>query len=189
MDSGIYAITNMCNGKQYIGSAVHLNRRRRQHFSALGKGKHDNSHLQRAFDRYGADTFDFRILEAVPTKEQLVSREQYWIDVARSEDGVLYNQRLVAASNLGLKHPHTEEAKRKISENSARHKPSPEHTEKLRRINTGRKHSDESRHKMSLSRRGKRRKTHCKRGHERNTENLTKWNACRICVHDWWTNK
>lgn len=53
MEAGVYVIKNNVNGKQYVGSSIDLHMRRIQHFSKLRCGKHINSHLQNAYNKYG----------------------------------------------------------------------------------------------------------------------------------------
>ena len=50
--SGIYVITDMKNGKQYVGQTDDLPRRRDQHLHSLQKGKHPNKQMQRDFKKY-----------------------------------------------------------------------------------------------------------------------------------------
>jgi hypothetical protein len=110
MPSGIYKITHLGSGKSYIGSSNNLRLREQQHFSSLRLGYHRNRYLQRAFDKYGEDDFKFEIIEYCPV-EQLVMREQYWID--NTDD--LYNLRTeVVESNLGVKW--SEESKKKLAQ-------------------------------------------------------------------------
>jgi hypothetical protein len=77
--SGIYQIRCKVNGKIYIGSAVALNARWLKHRAGLRRGKHRNSHLQFAWDKYGEESFDFSVLEFVP-RASLLQAEQNWID-------------------------------------------------------------------------------------------------------------
>ena len=59
---GIYAIINKINQKMYIGSSRHMQNRKYAHFKELEKGCHSNSHLQRAYNKYGKANFEFKIL-------------------------------------------------------------------------------------------------------------------------------
>ena len=96
--SGVYAIENILNGKQYIGSTSNLRKRRLDHFGTLRQGKHDNEHLQRAFNLYGEDAFVFRHLLVCELFE-LLRYEQGLIDAITPE----YNMCQVAGSSLGRK--------------------------------------------------------------------------------------
>jgi group I intron endonuclease len=61
--SGIYKITNLINGKVYIGQSIDiLNKRWPYHKYLLNCDKHSNKHLQNAWNKYGEDNFDFSII-------------------------------------------------------------------------------------------------------------------------------
>ncbi len=79
MKSGIYSITNTLNGKRYYGSSVNAERRRREHWNDLRKGKHKNPHLQAAWRRYGESVFKFDVLVYCDEKH-LLEVEQNFID-------------------------------------------------------------------------------------------------------------
>lgn len=90
MNSGIYCIENIENGKKYIGQSIDIPQRWNHHRSDLEKHKHPNVHLQRAWDKYGCDNFLFNIVEYCDTSD-LNDRERYWIKYYNSlENG--YNQ-------------------------------------------------------------------------------------------------
>src|SRR4030043_1535776 len=59
---GIYQIRNLMHNTVYIGQSSDLNARRYKHFYDLQKGIHENSHLQRSFNKYGKDNFVFEIV-------------------------------------------------------------------------------------------------------------------------------
>ena len=63
MKSGIYIITNIVNGKSYIGSSLDYLQRIRQHKYSLRKGTHYNNHLQSSFNKYTERNFTFNLLE------------------------------------------------------------------------------------------------------------------------------
>lgn len=118
---GIYKITNLVNGKIYVGSTGRsLQRRKLEHFKDLRKGNHHNRHLQFSFNKYGESNFLFEVIEYIPKnnlstseyKQTLLKAEQYWIETLDSiKHG--YNIRLTPESNLGLKM--TSETSKKIS--------------------------------------------------------------------------
>ncbi len=130
--SGIYQIVNSINKKRYIGSAINFRKRWKSHRSALRKKKHVNNHLQSTFNKFGFKNFSFEILEFVDDVNNLIVREQYWIDFHKSFDNKFgYNISPKAGSRLGSKfsseslkrlsdshkgNKHTKETKRKISQ-------------------------------------------------------------------------
>ena len=80
MNSGIYKITNKNNGKFYIGSSKHLDRRWWEHQNDLIKNDHINPKLQHAWNYHGKDAFDFTIIETVE-ETKLFEREQFYLDM------------------------------------------------------------------------------------------------------------
>lgn len=79
MNSGIYKIENLINGKIYIGSSVDLLGRKNAHFSQLNRNIHGNKKLQNSFNKYGKDNFNFKILVKCPPEYRL-KLEQWFID-------------------------------------------------------------------------------------------------------------
>ena len=63
MNSGIYGIFNLINGKVYVGKASNINSRFRSHKSLLNKGVHYNAYLQHSWNKYGKSNFKFDIIE------------------------------------------------------------------------------------------------------------------------------
>lgn len=76
--SGIYKISIL--HKIYIGSAIDLHRRMYVHMNALIKGKHENQHLQRSYNKY--QICKFEVIEECEKKNLLV-REKYYIDLLK----------------------------------------------------------------------------------------------------------
>ena len=82
--SGIYCIENITNHKTYIGSSKNIYQRLLKHFALLRHNKHQNAHLQNAWNKYGEDSFRWFILELCDSKE-LTEKEQYCIDLFGAE--------------------------------------------------------------------------------------------------------
>lgn len=145
LSSGIYKIINSLTGKFYIGSAVNLKSRWRNHRFDLANGDHHNKHLQNAWNKYGSDAFVFEILEEVNLTE-LIQTEQLWID-ATWATGMLYNISPVAGSNQGLRWKVSPEARARIR--AGRQNMSQETKRKISVTLTGCKRSVETKKKMS----------------------------------------
>ncbi|UKJ82891.1 GIY-YIG nuclease family protein [Priestia megaterium] len=91
MNSGIYCIRNIVSGKIYIGQSKSIKERKNEHLKKLRKRIHHNSYLQRAFDKYGEDLFQFTILTYCEENE-LNKEESYYISKFNSTDkNVGYN--------------------------------------------------------------------------------------------------
>lgn len=135
--SGIYKITCTANGKFYIGSAKDIRHRLARHKSDLSRNVHHNALLQRAVNKYGKDVFEFEILEFVDDLESLLQREQHYLDTLNPCDiSVGFN--LVAIAGATPSGPLSEETKAKISKTLI-----------------GRKHTEETKLKMSQGHKGK----------------------------------
>lgn len=63
--AGIYLIVNTENNMKYVGQAVNIRIRWKQHVQELRLNKHCNKDLQADFNKYGEDAFDFKVLEIV----------------------------------------------------------------------------------------------------------------------------
>lgn len=144
MNSGIYTITNNTNGHRYVGSSVDLKKRFRDHHHYLRNEKHDNSHLQRAWIKYGHLAFKFQILFYCDP-EMCITFEQMAMDALRPE----YNIAPIAGSCLGVKFgPHSEETRARMSEAQKGRVFSEEHRAKLSVAGKGHKVSEETLAKM-----------------------------------------
>lgn len=104
MASGIYAITHVASGRCYIGSSVNMRARWKTHQWLLEHGRHHNTHMQRAWDKYEPSAFAFKVLEEVPDLNMLLAREQHYLDLVR-ERGTYNFGKLASAPTLGMKRP------------------------------------------------------------------------------------
>lgn len=147
MKSGIYSIKNLVNGKKYIGQALDLKKRKREHFSLLRRNLHLNIHLQNAWNKYGENNFIFDIL-CYCKKEELTKYEQVFVDSFKKE--VLYNIRECVDSNKGFKH--SEESKQK-NRNAHIGKPLLEST-KIKMSESHKGYIKSEKHRKNLSKSG-----------------------------------
>jgi group I intron endonuclease len=112
MESGIYKIENIIEGKIYVGSAKNIKKRKKEHFNALKNNMHKNKHLQNAWNKYAENNFIFKIIENVEPN-LLIIREQYYIDQYKSYDrNIGYNIAPKAGNTSGI--IPSEETKEKI---------------------------------------------------------------------------
>ena len=168
--SAIYKITNLVNGKRYIGQARNVRVRWYWHRNAAC-GAPDSSYEQktaiaRAMRKYGFANFTIEILEQC-SPELLNDREVYWI--ARMGTMVPTGYNLTSggvparrADEVGARISAANKGRRKTPEwraaLSAAHKGkklTPEHREKISQIMKTRVHTDESKAKRSAALKGK----------------------------------
>lgn len=94
---GIYKITNLINGKIYIGKSINIKQRWDRHKEI----PNDNMLIHKAMLKYGIDNFSFKILEECD-ECQLDEKEKYWINYYNTYLGEGYN---AAPGGEGASHP------------------------------------------------------------------------------------
>jgi group I intron endonuclease len=177
--SGIYKIVNQVDGKFYIGSAISFRKRWNAHRSGLKRNIiYANPHLQRAWNKYGEENFEFEVIEEVLDKSKLIEREQHYLDTLKPG----YNICPIAGSRLGCKGYCSEETKKKISEAAKQNHPfrGKHHSEETKRLLSskakGRIRTEEHRKNLSLSltRRFENKKNHPMHGRKMSEETKQK---------------
>lgn len=106
----IYVITNLINGKVYVGQTKDPNCRKRGHWYAAKKGF--KTHLYDSMRYHGVDNFEFCVIEECEPGSS-DDRERFWIahyDSTNHSNG--YNSESVGCRHKTL----SEETKRKLSE-------------------------------------------------------------------------
>lgn len=134
MTRGVYKIVNLRDDKAstYIGSSVNIDKRWREHRRSLRAGRHANAHLQAAWNKYGEAAFAFGVLEEIEDGT-LLPVEQNYLNQYFGR-GHCYNIAITA----GPAGPKSEEHRRRLS-----------------KANSGYKHTNEARRKISEAKRGK----------------------------------
>ena len=143
----IYRITNLINGKTYIGQHKYKD----LNDDYMGSGKH----LKRAQKKYGIENFRKEILIFnVSKKEHIDLLEKTFISSEREKVGPenCYN---ITDGGEGRSGPMSEEAKKKISEARKGKKLSEEARKKISEAHKGKKLSEEARKKVSEANKGK----------------------------------
>lgn len=136
--SGIYKIINKINGKYYVGSSNNIHKRWLSHIESLRKGIHHCHYLQRSWNKYGEDKFDFIIIEKDIIEKDLLITEQKYIDIAKQEKHLCFNESFIAG-----RVEMTIEVRKKISE-----------ANKGNVYRKGHKTSEETKRKMSQAQKG-----------------------------------
>lgn len=149
---GIYKILNKCNGKYYIGSSIDIFKRFQTHKNALIKDKHHSRLLQRSWNSFGKDAFEFIILEEC-SKEIRLQKEQQYLDNLKPQ---LNCSKSSIAPMEGRKHSESTKEKfkyRKVLRGKDNHFYGKKWTDELRstilKSRKGYKHSEETKNKMS----------------------------------------
>lgn len=130
----------------------------REHFVKLNKGLHDNSHLQSAWDKYGEENFEFKIITNCRL-DDLILNEQHYINLFQSAHRAYGYNIDPVAGNLGKRL--SPETKNKIRQKLI------ENPSGACKIN--------------------RQKTHCTHGHPYSIENTVMCQGrrrCRICRYN-----
>lgn len=80
MSYGIYSITNRITGDKYIGQTkVSFEDRWKRHINDLKRNGHDNDYLQKAWNKYGEDAFEFKAIHICDELDILNDLEVYYI--------------------------------------------------------------------------------------------------------------
>lgn len=82
--SCVYKIYSRINKKTYIGSTKNFEQRKKVHLTDLRLNKHHNHKIQKDYNKFGENNFEFIIIELT---NDLLLREQYYIDNTKK----LYN--------------------------------------------------------------------------------------------------
>ena len=152
---GVYLWLNNINNKIYVGSSVNLTTRFYKYYSVKNLTLH-NTTINNALLKYGFSNFSLAIIEYIANKEDIIKREQYYLDLLKPE----YNILKIAGSRLGYKHREetlelfkkrklTEEARKNLSIASTGRILTPEIREKLSNKRKGIRLSEETRAKIS----------------------------------------
>ena len=135
----IYAIKNLINDKIYIGqTARSFSSRKAAHIYKLRNNKHENSYLQNSFNKYGENNFIFLKLKNASNRNELNVLEVRLIKKFKSMNKK-YGYNLKSG---GYHVIYSDESKKKMSISASNRPPI----------------SDETREKLSILRKGKKRK-------------------------------
>jgi group I intron endonuclease len=137
----IYLVTNLINGKKYLGKDV----RNRKYY--LGSG----TVLRKAIKKYGRENFKKEIIEEHNNENKLKEREEYWLLFYDAANNVNFYNRINKSNGAPKGRKITQKSRNKISKSLLGKPKSPEHIQKIK----NRKITEETKQKMSLIKKGK----------------------------------
>lgn len=171
----IYKITNIIDGKFYIGKTHYdVPKRIYAHIWTSLNRDDRNSRIHNAIRKYGQENFIVDIIDEADSSEELNAKEIYWIKTLNAQDPKIgYNIAKGGEGGIGgpmfAGHKHTAETRAKMSldrkgennSNYGNHRIMPEH-EKMKHSHPGetngmygRHHTEDSKNKNKLSHIGK----------------------------------
>lgn len=125
----------------YVGQSIQINRRLVYHRKTLKAGRHDNDHLQKAYNKYGANSLVVETLE-VCSHSDIDELEQWWLDEMFGHQRVMNIARCATSPNRGR--VFGEETRRKVAAAQIGRKYPPEFGAAVTARNTGRRLSQET---------------------------------------------
>lgn len=147
---GVYAITCREDGRCYVGGSINIPHRWCVHRSHLRLKKHHSGDLQEAWDRLGADAFEFTVVESLPDGD-LAAAEQRWMDRLQAVS-MGYNNAPFASRTRGV--VHTPETRAKVAAALTARYADPAERERMRKINVARLSDPAERRRLSAALKG-----------------------------------
>lgn len=86
MEIYVYKITNIVNGKVYIGQTKRSIRQRFLRHMCDGEKEKLATHFANAVKKYGRDNFECEVIEIVDNQNDADAKEMYWISEYHSDD-------------------------------------------------------------------------------------------------------
>lgn len=173
MSSGIYCITHTRSGKRYIGSSKRIEFRWKRHMTDLRCDAHHAIKLQRAWNKYGPDEFQFKVLLYCAESDlmwyeqqcieklspefnsaEVVDGRWTWGEKQRQAISIANKNRVITdetrqkLSEANKGHIVTEETRAKIRAGHAGKKLTHEHIEKIKENRKHQIFTDETRKKI-----------------------------------------
>ena len=98
---GVFLIRNTINDKVYLASGMDIQGIVNRHKFALSMGGHQSKELQKDWNQFGADKFEFEILDQMEprdepgfdAKRELQLMEEMWLEKLEPYDPSGYNER------------------------------------------------------------------------------------------------
>ena len=169
----VYVIENLKKSILYIGVTKNGYNRYRQHLRALKGNYHRNKKMQSDFNN--GDNFGFKIIDICIGEHEASELEMFYIKEYKESEIVLYNLN-IGGINKNIGYKQSEYAKKVASKT---------HSKKVGSLNSfyGKKHTKESKEKMSKSLKGKRKGIKFSESHKQNLK-ISNPNSKKVVIDD-----
>jgi len=184
----VYKITNIINGKSYIGQTVKiLESRFKRHMSLINKRHHKKLPFYRALKKYGEENFDKQILRVCKCKEEMDIWEKIYISKFKTTNRKFgYNMHKGGrGGDTFTNNPNKEEIRKKRSiALKGKYKMPKKLKDILKKVHTGnqyfkgQKHTKETSIKMSKAQMGNQKwlgKKHTEKWKRENSKRMKKY--------------
>jgi group I intron endonuclease len=112
----VYEIRCEADGRLYIGASINPRVRKAEHFNDLRNNRHHNRFLQRAFNKYGEETFTYKVIAKFTDEAEMWLYEENLIE----ELSNLYNAMPGGIRGPRMKGPDNPKYGKPISEQQRR---------------------------------------------------------------------
>jgi group I intron endonuclease len=147
----IYVITNLKNGKQYVGQTTRSIETRWKHHCWYSTAIHTNMPIAKAIKKHGKENFKIEAIETCSTLEELNRRELFWCKKfnafspngynLRAGDQYIIKKGTIKNIRRSIK-PISEETRQKLSESHKGYIVTESTKKKLSELNKGKRGTD-----------------------------------------------
>ena len=147
----VYIHTCTANGKKYVGCTTKV---KPEYRWREGKGYWHNKYFYSAILKYGWNNFEHEVFE-VESEEEMYYAEKYLIAYYHTTESEFGYNHSVGGEKGALGYRHSEEARKKISENNLKRWADPEYRKRVSKAMKGRTFSEDHKRHIAEALKGK----------------------------------